>query len=512
MPRVESAIAELVIRAGRLTEGTSFLSLDPIDDLGKSNSQRVFISLEAVADSPLAGSVADEVAQRLRSSIGQAGSGAATSVLVTAIEDVNHWLVQANAIRDPERRVCLGFTCVLARGDDVYIAQAAPSQVLIAQEGELYAFPELDSWNWHGQDSAEETASPLGLRETTQPDLYHTKIDAGDVIVLCSTSLARVLQRGPQDTFIRGEVDEILRHVDELARVYGIEDAHAAAVVVPYHHRPRRSRERVPVVKRLRSWCYQLLPEETADRIKQFRKHEEKVDLESQVVHNFDYSADAPASDTIWSDQSWDDHGVLLASSSRPKAQADYFAGRSDSISSDGSMGDYEYWRPETAVPSAPEQELDDAPRKRGRTLTDLLAGVILAFSAAVVGVWQLTVNRDRPIDEPRDDGTLGLPRLNRYDDSMHMPNLTSISRRMPRTPFNRVTALVALLLVAILTTALVISVRNSHQRAHAAKVETAFNTVVTQRQQGEQATNPDVPAHSSSHRSRACVRLSRSG
>ncbi len=493
MPRVETATTELVIRAGQLTEGTAFLSLDPVDDLGKPNTQRLYVSLEAVEESPLAGSVADEVVQRLRASILQASSGSATAVLVTAIEDVNHWLVQANSIRDPERRVCLGFTCVLARGDDVYIAQSAPSQVLIAQDGELYAFPEIESWDWKHQNSDEETASPLGLRETTQPDLYHTKIDAGDVIILCSTSVARLLQRSPQDVFIRGEVDDILRHIDEVARTYDVDDAHAAAIVVPYHHRPRRSRERVPVGKRLQSWCYHLLPEETAERLRNRGKLAEEVDLESQDVHNFDYSADAPATDAIWADPTWDEPEVMPASTERPKTWDTGYTGTSGSIASDVSMGDNEYWHPETAAQSTAEQELDEAPRKGGRTLTDLLAGVILAFSAAVVGVWQLTVNRDRPIDGPRDDGTLGLPRLNRYDDSMHMPDFTSISRRLPRTPFNRVTALVAIVLVAILTTALVISVRNSHQRAHAAKVEAAFNTVVTQRQQGEQATNPDV-------------------
>lgn len=487
MPPVDSATAELVIRAGRLTEGTAFLSLDPFDDLGAPNTQRLYISLEPVEDTPLAGGVADEVVQRLRRAIQQAGSQTATSVLLTAIEDVNHWLVQANAIRDPERRVTLGFTCILSRGDDLYIAQAAPSQILITQEGELYAFPELDRWHW-SREEQEEVAAPLGVREATQPDLYHTKLEAGDVLVLCSTSAARVLNRGPQDVFVRGETDEILGYIDEMARMYGVEDAHAAVIVVPYRRRARRTRERPAVARRLSSWCYHLLPEETAERLRHRRKTAPRVDLESQDVHNFDYSADAPADDTRWPGQSWEERDAPLATSPRPRAQADTITNMSDV-----SEGDDGYWHPDTGDQFAPELELDEAPRKGGRTLTDLLAGAILAFSAAVVGVWQLTVNRDRPIDGPRDDGTLGLPRLNRYDDSMHMPDLTTISRRLPRTPFNRVTALVAIVLVAILATALVISVRNSHARAHAAKIETAFNTVVSQRQQGEQATDPTV-------------------
>ena len=490
MPLVETRTHELVIRAGRLTEGTAFLSIDPVDDLGKEHSQRLYVALEPLDESPLAGNVADEVIQRLRTAIDKGGSQSATSLLLGAIEDVNHWLVQANAVRTPDRRVSFGFSCIMARGDDVYIAQSAPSQILIAQEGELYAFPELDSWHWSNDQERDDATSPLGVRETSQPDMYYTKIASGDVMVLCSTSVARVLSRGPQDVFLRGEADDILAHIDEITRMYSVEDAHAAAIVVP-HHRRQRSRERPDITKRLSSWCYHLLPEETAERLRRMRNTDKKVDLQSQDVHNFEYSADAPATDSISTAHTWEEFDEPVATRPTQGRRASAVIDTPREIASDTSTGDNEYWYPETATESAPDLDFEEAPRERGRTLTDLLAGVILAFSAAVVGVWQLTVNRDRPIDGPRDDGTLGLPKLNRYDDSMHMPDFTSISRRLPRTPFNRITAIVAVLLVAILAAAMTISIHNSHVRAHKAKIETAFNTVVSQRQQGEQATDP---------------------
>lgn len=489
MPPVDTLSNELVIRAGRLTEGTAFLSIDPVDDLGDERSQRIYLVLEPLEDSPLAGNVADEVTQRLRGAL-DTNSQSATSVLLGAIESVNRWLVEANARRNSEQRVTFGYTCVMSRGDDIYIAQAAPSQVLMAQDGELYPFPDLDSWHRKRDRSPEDASAPLGSRETTQPDLYYTNIAAGDVIVLCSTSIARVLHLGPQEVFLHGETDEILAHIDELARTYFVEDGHAAAIVVPYH-RTRRRRERTDLTKRLSSWCYHLLPEETAERLRKRRSVAEKVDRQSQVVHNFEYSADAPAAESLISTDTWEEPNSYVAPSPAGGTSAGLFVGSSAETWSDVSLGDDGYWHPEAAAESAPDLDLDEGPRKGGRTLTDLLAGVILAFSAAVVGVWQLTVNRDRPIDGPRDDGTLGLPRLNRYDDSMHMPELTSISRRLPRTPFNRLTAVVAVILLAILGTAFVISVRNSRARAHAAKIEAAFNTVVSQRQQGEQATNP---------------------
>ncbi|HEX3722422.1 MAG TPA: hypothetical protein VHV31_06505, partial [Nitrolancea sp.] len=72
MPRVETSPVELVVRAGRFAEGTAYLSLDGIDDLGAQSSQCLYICLEPVDDSPLAGGVADEVIQRLRSAIVEA--------------------------------------------------------------------------------------------------------------------------------------------------------------------------------------------------------------------------------------------------------------------------------------------------------------------------------------------------------------------------------------------------------------------------------------------------------
>jgi hypothetical protein len=494
MPRLETSPVELVVRAGRFAEGTAYLSLDDVGDLGAQGSQYLYICLEPVDDSPLAGGVADEVIQRLRSAIANAGTQAATTVLQNAIEDVNHWLIRANAIRTSDRRVTFGFTCVLSRDDDIYMAQAAPSQVLIAQEGELYAFPELEDWQWNHDSGNGYASTPLGLQEKAQPELFHTRVEEHDVIVLCSTSLARVLHREPQDVFVHGEGDEILAYLDEISRTYGIEDAHAAAIVVPHHHRPRRTRESTDVVKRLSNWCYHLLPEETAERLRRGGKTAApEVDPQSQDVHNVEYSAEAPATDSISRTQHWDEYDEPVAVNDDRGDRTGYFVDASSETASDTAIEDNEYWYPEGASPADQTAEEPHERYGRGRTLTELLAGVILAFSAAVVGVWQLTINRDRPIDGPRDDGTLGLPRLNRYDDSMHMPDLTSIRRRLPRTPFNRLTAIVAVVLVAILATGLVLSIRSRQQNAHTARIETAFDAAVAQRQQAEQATDPVV-------------------
>lgn len=80
--------------------------------------------------------------------------------------------------------------------------------------------------------------------------------------------------------------------------------------------------------------------------------------------------------------------------------------------------------------------------------MIELLAGLVLSLTAAVVGVWQVT-KRDRPLHGPLDDGTLGLPRLQRWDASYQPPRMQRLRSRFPRIEISRV-VIVACLLIGI--------------------------------------------------------------
>src|SRR5918997_4888726 len=96
-----------------------------------------------------------------------------------------------------ERRICVGATGIALAGREIVVAQAPPSQAIIVQDGQVYAFPDVASWRG---DYAPETpvleAHPLGFAEDEAPRFSHSEAAPGDLVALCSTSLGRVVAPG----------------------------------------------------------------------------------------------------------------------------------------------------------------------------------------------------------------------------------------------------------------------------------------------------------------------------
>lgn len=81
----------------------------------------------------------------------------------------------------------------------------------------------------------------------------------------------------------------------------------------------------------------------------------------------------------------------------------------------------------------------------------EIVFGVVLSLTAAVVGVWQISGrDRDRPIHGPRDDGTLGLPHLQRWSAQSRQPRFYTLRRNLPMLNIGRlIKAVIGLVLVA---------------------------------------------------------------
>jgi len=77
----------------------------------------------------------------------------------------------------------------------------------------------------------------------------------------------------------------------------------------------------------------------------------------------------------------------------------------------------------------------------------ELLAGLVLSLTAAVVGVWGVT-RRDRPLHGPVDDGMLGLPRLQRWDVSYRPPRMQRLRSRFPRIEISRFVVIFCLIVI----------------------------------------------------------------
>lgn len=110
----------------------------------------------------------------------------------------------------------------------------------------------------------------------------------------------------------------------------------------------------------------------------------------------------------------------------------------------------------------------------------ELLAGLVLSLTAAVVGAWQIT-RRDRPLHGPVDDGTLGLPRIQRWNESYHPPRLQRLRSRSPRFELSRL-ALALLIIVLVAGGAIALYTRSASESASRQERFTTGITRVDQR------------------------------
>ncbi|MFT4038485.1 MAG: hypothetical protein QM692_09920, partial [Thermomicrobiales bacterium] len=122
--------------------------------------------------------------------------GAPTDALLAAFAAANTLVLSEN--RDftgrRERRVSVGATAVVLCGREVYVAQAAPSQAILVQDGRVYAFPDLASWGGaYAPDAIVPESLPLGLAEDAATQVFRSEAAVGDLIALCATNLGQRL-------------------------------------------------------------------------------------------------------------------------------------------------------------------------------------------------------------------------------------------------------------------------------------------------------------------------------
>lgn len=491
---------ELAIERGRVAVACPFVRVDEAPDLGSHGSRYTFAIVEPVRGSTASWDVARDVLAMLEGEIERRASQTATAALLDGIDAVNQWLYEYNLDLPPSEQVEFGLTCLLTRDDNLYIAQLSPSQVLIGQEGELYAFPGLDP------SSRTETTLPLGAAPDVAAELFYTTLAPGDLIVLVSTSLVEAIAGSDQEPFVEYEPDAVRLYLSDLATEFEVDDAYAAVIAVGDAVPMRESRGH-GLINRLGDICSQILPEETLERFRRGsggRRSRQplfddapELDLPDDARHTQAEPVEAPPRTEVTRHSqpvdSWEYDPFEQADEVIEDAGPPLFT--SQALDADVGTGgdDTGTYKPSEDESGAPRQPLTASVQKGMGKLTGLLAGAILALSATVVGVWQFTVHRDRPLQGPRDDGTLGLPRLNRYDDRPKLPDFSGLRARMPRMPFGRTTGLIAIILVIAVGTALGISIHNSRLAAHNAKIQRLLDAAIAQQQKADSTTDPVV-------------------
>jgi len=133
--------------------------------------------------------IAKQVLQVMRQTYyGQRGS--VTAGLRQAVYQANETLLEENRNSLPGEQRAAGVSCVVLRGDDLFIAQAGPGLIYLLHQGQESRYPDKSPW-LDGFPPEDADAVPLGQRHELNVDLYHSQIGPGDTILLGSSGLAR---------------------------------------------------------------------------------------------------------------------------------------------------------------------------------------------------------------------------------------------------------------------------------------------------------------------------------
>ena len=100
----------------------------------------------------------------------------------------------ANGMATP--KLCVGATGIAIAGREITVAQSPPSQAVLVQDGQVYAFPDVGSWRGdYVPETPAPPANPLGFAERELPLIYVSEAAPGDLVALCATSVGRTLGR-----------------------------------------------------------------------------------------------------------------------------------------------------------------------------------------------------------------------------------------------------------------------------------------------------------------------------
>jgi serine/threonine protein phosphatase PrpC len=175
-----------------------------------------------------------------------------TSALRNALEKANQAIFNHNsAVLPPERRG-LGITVALARNNELYTAQMAPTQALLCHNGEIQYLPApADPSQGRptgpravqartGTDAQATLPMPrrqslpsLGRYSLIEPNLNRHLFEDGDLLVLCSSQFAQALRHEDVEWILANQDSRsALLNLSEFARNKGITDAYALTIGV----------------------------------------------------------------------------------------------------------------------------------------------------------------------------------------------------------------------------------------------------------------------------------------
>ncbi len=246
MRRAHVAAAGFALAGGSPADPGGVLSIAPLPD----RSGRMFFACVEPLDPSPRGRELAAVALRVLRETFAVTRGDGTDALLAAFSAANSAVMAENravgAARG-ERRICIGATAIALVGREIIVAQAPPSQAILVQDGQVYAFPDLASWrgDYTAGDALPE-AQPLGFGDDDTPRLYQSEAAPGDIIVLCATNVGRTLGRDDEaivslygGDILSSDLEGSVDHLERLVAQHDVTDAFAVVVTLSRLQRGR---------------------------------------------------------------------------------------------------------------------------------------------------------------------------------------------------------------------------------------------------------------------------------
>ena len=124
-------------------------------------------------------------------------SGSITAGIRSVIKAANAYLFEENLNAPREQRGVAGVTCVVLKDRDAYIGQLGPALLYHIGKGVSQILPRDSTWLTSEtlQDVDISRHPPLGLRRDVEPELFHLRVQEGDMLILASTPLAKLANK-----------------------------------------------------------------------------------------------------------------------------------------------------------------------------------------------------------------------------------------------------------------------------------------------------------------------------
>lgn len=222
-------IAQLSIVDGAWQEAPEHLACFDAAALFEGNVERgnlyvvVEVSGEPEGRDVLARELIETVRREYATSRGSIALG-----LMHAIRAANDFFYTTNANTEPEARRLAGITAVIARDNELFIAQGGPGLTCLARGKTLMRYPEDSPWfnpneaeivAWLGTRNFSTPGEvPIGMRRNYMPDIFHTTVLPGDIVILATRALVQLLTNDELiDMVADRHPDEIVATLEDIA-------------------------------------------------------------------------------------------------------------------------------------------------------------------------------------------------------------------------------------------------------------------------------------------------------